>query len=526
MPPPLPSRAVRAARTRRPRVAAILALILGSAAGLAAAATPPAAGGARFRDDSAGYQALIRRHYDRMMEVGTDRYGPKTTDLWLAAVDVMRGGQPERPDPAIKRTYREIHAPRGSNLYWEQPAVIAALQLSQLTGDGRYAAFAERYLRDFLRLCVSEANGLFLWGNHLYYDVFTDQIVGFSGSHFETRPLPVAWDLFWRISPAATERCIRTMGVQYVLDPKTGYFDRHASIKATTPPEPKFPGTYPFIESGGVLCESLAWLSAKTGHRDPWLVERALAVARYSFAHRGEKTGLLQNQSGPQQRWDFHAATTESGLWANCLLRSADYTGRQEFADMARAAVSAYLKYGYDAKTGRYFGQLSYVDGTPRKPERTAKDGAETIYQPGEYADLWEPLFPTHNYPMAMAEAALTLHQRTREPQFLEGVRRWAAFIRQSTPANGGQGAYADQYGRCIRFLLRAAHALGEPAYFEQAKALAAEAVGHLHHRSTGMFRSHPGEDRCDAVDGIGLLFLALIYLERGEEYDLAGFGW
>ncbi|NUQ50753.1 MAG: hypothetical protein HUU27_12670 [Phycisphaerae bacterium] len=249
-------------------------------------------------------------------------------------------------------------------------------------------------------------------------------------------------------------------------------------------------------------------------------------MARYSFAHRGEKTGLLQNQSGPQRRWDFHAATTESGLWANCLLRSADYTGHREFADMARVAVAAYLKYGYDAKTGRYFGQLNYVDGTPRKPERTAKDGAETIYQPGEYADLWEPLFPTHNYPMAMAEAALTLHQRTQEPQFLEAVRRWAGFIRQSTPANGGQGAYADQYGRCIRFLLRAAHVLGEPSYFQQAKILAAEAVGHLHHRATGLFRSHPGEDRCDAVDGIGLLFLALIYLERGEEYDLAGFGW
>lgn len=477
-------------------------------------------------DDSAGYLTFIRRHFDRMMEVGVDTYGPSKTGLWLAAVDVEKGGLPAQPDPAIKRTYREIHAPRGSNLYWEQPAVVAAYQVSMLTADLRYAAFADRYLKDFLRLCVSEKNGLFLWGNHLYYDVCTDKIVGFSGSHFETRPLPVAWEMFWRISPTAAERCIRTMGEQYVLDPQTGYFDRHASIKATAPPPPKLPGTYPFIESGGVLCESLAWLSAKTGNREPELIDRALLVARYSFHYRGAKTGLLQNQSGPQQRWDFHASTTEVGLWANCLLRCTEYTGRPEFAEMARSAVAAYLRHGFDERTGRYYGQLNFVDGTPRKPERAAKDGAETVYQPGEYAELWEPLFPTHNYPMSMAEAALTLYQQTGDPFFLQAVRRWAAYIAQSTPANRGKGAYADQYGRCIHFLLRAAHSLREPAFFGQARQLAAEAVGHLHHRGTGIFRSHPGEERCDAVDGIGLLFLALIYLECGEEKGLLGFTW
>lgn len=504
---------------RRAVVAGLLTLL---------AAVPAAVSkdSARFRDHSAGYLTLIRRHYDRLQEVGSDRYGPVQTALWLAAVDVVKGGQPERPDPAIKRTYREIHAPRGSNLYWEQPAVIVAYQLSRFTGDTRYAGLADAYLRDFLRLCVSPHNGLFLWGNHLYYDVFTDKIVGFSGSYFETRPLPVAWEMFWRISPAATERCIRTMAEQYVLDPVSGYFDRHASITATKPPVDQRPGTYPFIESGGVLVESLAWLSAKTGHRDPGLIDRALRVARYSFSTRSPQTGLLQNQSGPQRRWDFHAATTESGLWANCLLRAAQYTGRTEFAEMARAAVRAYLKYGYDEKTGRYFGQLNYVDGTPRKPERSAKDGADTIYQPGEYADLWEPLFPTHNYPMAMAEAALTLYQQTNDAFFRQAVERWARYVARETPANGGKGAYADQYGRCIRFLVRASHVLGEEAHFQLARKLAAEAVGQLHHRPAGMFRSHPGEERCDAVDGIGLLFLALIYLERGEEPDLLGFGW
>ena len=499
-------------------------IALSQLTGWAAPVVPP--NRAAFKDDGANYLQLIRSHYDRMIQVGVDNYGPVKSALWLASVDVEKGGQPDRPDPATKRTYRFIHAPRGSNLYWEQPAIVAAYQLSLLGREPKYAQFGERYLRDFLKLCVSEQNGLFLWGNHLYYDVFTDKIVGFNGGHFETRPLPVAWDMFWRLSPEATERCIRTMGVQYLIDPKTGYFDRHASIKLTEPPPPARAGTYPFLESGGVFCESLTWLSAKTGHKDSTLVERALLVARYSFSTRGEKTGLLQNQSGPNQRWDFHGSTTEVGLWANCLLRSAEYAGRTEFLDMAREAVAAYLRHGFDEKTGRYYGQLNYLDGTPRKPERNASDGPETFYQPAEYAELWEPLFPTHNYPMSMAEASLTLYQKTGDTLFLQAVHRWASQIAHSMPANEGKGAYADQYGRCIHFLVRASHVLGDESYFKRARQLAAEATGHLFNRRSGMFRSHPGEERCDAVDGIGLLFLALIYLEQGKEYDLMGFSW
>jgi hypothetical protein len=40
------------------------------------------------------------------------------------------------------------------------------------------------------------------------------------------------------------------------------------------------------------------------------------------------------------------------------------------------------------------------------------------------------------------------------------------------------------------------------------------------------MFRSHPGEDRADAVDGLGILFLALAELETGAAPRLLGFAF
>jgi len=474
----------------------------------------------------ASYRPLIRSHFDRVIQNGVDAYGADRSGLWLASIDIHRGGQPDRPDPQVKRTYRQIHAPRGSNLYWDQPALVAAYNFSRLEGDPRYQAAADRYVRDFLNRCVSPHNGLFLWGNHLYYDVFTDKIVSFSGGYHEIRPLPCAWQLFWNVAPDKTERSIRTIGVQHVKDAATGLFCRHASVTATTAPNGGDKSTHPFLEAGGVIVESLCWLYAQTGRQDHALTERALRVARFSFDHRGAETGLLQNQPGPEKRWDYYASTTEAGLWAGCLLRSADSSGNGDFRRMARDAVAAYLRYGYDEATGRFYGQLNVTDGTPRAPDRTDKAGEATIYQPGQYADLWEPLFPTHNYPMCMAEACLTLYEQTNEEQFKQAALRWAKFIAQSTPAGGGQGAYADQYGRCIHFLTRAGRSLNDPALIEQARGLAAEAVRQLYDPAAGMFRSHPGEDRCDAVDGIGILFLALLALETGTEPDLLGWGW
>ena len=479
----------------------------------------------KYSDASGGYTAMMRKHIDKVIAQGTDQYGTDKSGLWLAAVDINTGGQPTKPDPAVKRTYREIHAPRGSNLYWDQPYLASAISLSKATGDDAYAEAANRYLRDFLQRCVSSKNGLFLWGNHLYYDVFKDEIIAFSGGHYEARPLPCAWRMFWDVSPQKTERCIRSMGIQHIKDPKTGLFCRHANPNAVKPPKGGDHSTHPFLEAGGVLVESLSWLYAHGG-KDEALKQQALQAARFSFSHRGKTTGLLRNQPGPEKRWDYYAATTESGLWAGCLLRSADYTGEKEFEEMARAAVTAYLRYGYEETTGKFYGQLSVEDGSHRKPERNAGAGEATIYQPGEYADLWEPLFPTHNYPMSMAEACLTLYQRTNDEIFKQAVHRFANFIAISTPANGGKGAYADQYGRCIHFLLRAANVLNEPKFFDQAKLLSKEAVGILHSKDASMFRSHPGEDRCDAVDGMGMLFLSLIYLETGREPDAQGFGW
>jgi hypothetical protein len=133
-------------------------------------------------------------------------------------------------------------------------------------------------------------------------------------------------------------------------------------------------------------------------------------------------------------------------------------------------------------------------------------------------------LFPTHDYPFCLAQSCLELAKLTGEAIIKEALERWVAFIRSQLPANAGRGAYAEHYGRCINFLWGAGQVLLDQSVTGLAHVVAQEAVEQLY--LGDMFRSHPGETRCDAVDGIGYLFLAFIALETDQEPAMMGFGF
>ena len=90
--------------------------LLGSRASAAEETRATASTTSRFSDATAEYVALMRVHYDHVIASGVDAYGDDKSGIWLASVDINAGGQPTNPDPAVKRTYRQTHAPRGSNL--------------------------------------------------------------------------------------------------------------------------------------------------------------------------------------------------------------------------------------------------------------------------------------------------------------------------------------------------------------------------------------------------------------------------
>lgn len=478
---------------------------------------------------SEAWIAIVQAHLDRLISQGCDVYGATSTPMWMASLTPQTGRYPEddaRPPEIGKRVYRNIDAPRGSSFYWDQPSITAAYALTAITGEARYAQDADAYVSAFLERCVAP-NGIFLWGNHYYYDAFQDVVLRFHGEEtpvpvdpqtergelHEIRPIPPVWSIFWRLDPTATERAIRAAVAGHLVNPETGEFNRHAEGETGCA----------FLEAGGILVETLAWLYAQTG--DVALLADADTMVAYSLRHRGAETGLLENNP-TWSRWDKVTSTTEVGHWAGMLLRAAELVGddRPEAAAWRAAAdrvMRPWLRYGYDAGAQRYYGRLAVTDGSPVLGPKV------TPYQPGDYSDLWEPLFPTHDYPMAFAEACLTLYRRTGDALYRDACDRWVRILARDLPARQGRGAYAEHYGRCLHYLLGYADVFDDYGARSLAHRVAEESLSVLFvgDADGGMFRGHPGEDRYDAVDGVGFLLLALLWLASGEEPDMMGEG-
>jgi len=341
---------------------------------------------------AADYLRCVRFHLDRVVGRSVDGYGPEHTQMWLAAIDATTGRLPTEPLPRELRWYRKITLPEGSNLYWDQSTILAAYTLSDLTQHDRYAAAADVYLRDFLRRCVAARSGLFLWENHVYYDVVRDEVAAFGGGYHECRPHTPAWELFWKQDPKATERAIRAMGRAHIKDQASGRFCRHADWRETPGvfAEGEAQGAKPFLEAGASLIDSLCWLADKTGDDDGKLTQMALQAARYSYAQRDTNTGLLRNQP-IDRRWDYYASTTEVGLWAAALIRAGEYTGNEEFLRMSNVSTGSPAGTGlpsFSAATWRRIAWNTAPSCSSRSGPMEIKLSISSRYDPCRHAGL------------------------------------------------------------------------------------------------------------------------------------------
>lgn len=458
----------------------------------------------------------IRTHLDWFLPHAQVRgYGPEENALWISSVDHNTGRHPEgeRPEGIEKRCYRWIESPFGSNLYWDLPLVAAVELLGRVDHTEALTRCATSYIEDYLARAVAE-NGLILWGNHYYYDAVSGEVVWFTGQRapapvddlqrreaprHEIRPLAIPWELLRQIAPEATEAEIRAMADTHVADAETGLFNRHADRKSE----------HPFLEAGALQAEAMCRLFLWTG--DGTFLDRALRTAEFSFSKRAPHTGLLPVSPG-KQRWDYHTTTSEVGLWADRMALCFELTRHRRFLDLADRALEPWLEQAWNGRA--FFGKLDIQSGA------AVTGPKETLYQPGDFADPWEPLFPAHDYPMQTAQGCLRLYRLTGRAPYLQGARRWASVVCDSLPAREGRGGYAESYGRVLHFLQDLQTTDPSPEWVELESAVWAEAEMRLW---TGeRYRTHAGEDRCDAVDGLGFFFLALLRREgvTSAEYD------
>ncbi|MCM8759193.1 MAG: hypothetical protein NC906_05420 [Candidatus Omnitrophica bacterium] len=467
------------------------------------------------------YLSLITNHFRRVHEKGLANYGPCPSPMWVSSMETS--SKVSEKNYVAPTHYRSISAPCGCNLYYDQILLVSSYILSDLT-DGKFTEMSDAYVSFFLENCIAK-NGLFLWGNHYYWDILKGKVVKFvgeevpevvdfekeTGDYHEIRPIPPAWEIFWKISPERTEREIRCFISNSLFD-SSGGFNRHADRKKGCA----------FLESGGIMISSLAWLYSKTG--DSSLIEIAEKIINFSYSHRDKNTGLIENNP-TVERWDRFVSTTEIGLWGSCLLNAVRWTGKQSWIDIVKSVISAYLKYGYDEKAEKYLGQICVSTG--KSPfDYGDRQFKLTPFQPGRYSDTWRQFFPSHDYPLQFAECCLDLHRMTGDEIFRTACFRWAEQIMKDyeTYRDKNRILYAERYGRCIHFLWRCWKILHNESFLSKAKFFARQAVENLY--ESEMFRSHTQQHRYESVDGLGYLFLSLIAIETGNDPEMLGSFW
>ncbi|MCG8652440.1 MAG: hypothetical protein MI861_21545, partial [Pirellulales bacterium] len=160
---------------------------------------------------SSRYAEAVESHLDYLTEHSLDELGEVATPMWLATIDLRTNGLPAKLLPARPRWRGGATSAGGANLYWDQPSILAAYELSKRTGCACYEDAADAYISSFLEHCVFAPSGLLQWGHQRYYDVTSDQVKQVAGGFHQCRPHVPAWETLWAIDSEVTRKAMVAM---------------------------------------------------------------------------------------------------------------------------------------------------------------------------------------------------------------------------------------------------------------------------------------------------------------------------
>ncbi|MGM0489007.1 MAG: hypothetical protein ACQESR_19890, partial [Planctomycetota bacterium] len=173
------------------------------------------------------YRVLVRAYADAMIEHGRDVYGEEHSPLFAAALDrtTMRLGSRERfgSVPGVRSHDRSLS---GANPQNHVPLYAVLYELTELTGEKKYAREADKALKFFFTHCQSPETGLMAWGEHLYWDFHKEACAG-NDMHEINGEWPF-WDPCYRLAPEASWRFALGQWDHQIACKRTGDFSRHA----------------------------------------------------------------------------------------------------------------------------------------------------------------------------------------------------------------------------------------------------------------------------------------------------------
>src|ERR1044071_3375275 len=192
------------------------------------------------------YLEVVRTFVDTMMARGTDHYGSVHSPLFAAMLDLktlelpvqslpdeffrIGNGQQRQtfqygfPNPPVGIRPGD-RAPMGNNLEHDINLLRTMYELTKVTGEKKYAAHADVYIRFWLLNCQSPETGLMASGEHNSWDFIREK--AWSDTHEVYRRFPF-WDNLYAIDPHRALRIADAMWLSQIGSKKVVDFSRHA----------------------------------------------------------------------------------------------------------------------------------------------------------------------------------------------------------------------------------------------------------------------------------------------------------
>lgn len=461
---------------------------------------------------------------DTLMTYGTDRYGSVESDMFVSILDVNTLNCPQTPEWLDSEAYYEVgrshrRAMAGANFWYDQETIRAMYRLSDMTGNTRYAAGADRAINAFYDKAIRSDTGMPAWGSHTFYNVYTD--TPYTDDQYNVGPHEILvydaqWSKLYAQRPVETKAVIDKIWTRHIANKTTGQFNRHDDGAVGC--------DFAFV--GGSYISAFATMYNET--KDPVYLARALTVENWHWSQRNTTTNLVADAPGlGTSRYDgSHCFTTVTGPYAWQLMNAFEQTGNETFLDHAATYLKAYDQYGWDAATGTYWAELG-LDGTP--VPAAAQGPGYDVWEPTGHVDMWKTTIYSYEFPLIAAQSTIRAYELTGDSALLTAAEHWGNAIQQQLPVKLGErfgddllaampelantdGSYAEDYGRVISFFVHLYQATDDISYLHVAEEVAGDAVDKLY--VNGIFRGHVAKPYYESTNGVGVLLDALLELD------------
>ena len=421
-------------------------------------------------DPEKGYLGYARDCLDTLVRSGTDTLGSVSSPLFISILATADHQHPGCELPPIHGQRQGDRAHFGGNLQHDIMLLEAARGISRLTGEPRYAAAADDYLRFFLDNCTQTATGLWPWGEHAHWDFIKEAPGHVTHEYLGAAPLGF-WQRAWEMNPAAVLREADGL-INHVVNLETFDYNRHADISAPLPtPRPADMTFLDFPRHGGFYMQVWAFAHSKTGEQR--YLDWCEKMMDHHSAMRHPQSGLLPSTTSSPAAAGI---TTQLSL-ALTMLESLPLLG--------------------DTPTGLRCGQLSgeYLDALARLPHRPAEGKVCTrvpLSGPGEDLDrcLSEPAYEA-NYggPFLCMDALLwaQAYRLTDNPRFLDIARGIAGYYARNPQVPEQRNTRAKIFGSLVELMLDMRELDGGDQWLPAAEAFARQGVELLY--GNGLFR-------------------------------------